>query len=180
MTAAILVAIALLLALAWRWRPRQPLERGTAWLLVSYAALGACAAILSLGPPSWQPVWLRYLEPSVMYGTLAAVLLIAQVKSAGYPVKAILGSQFVLSRREWELANMAVGVGCLLLAVINLVVVITLEPDDWEGFKWSYMANLFAAFFLRASFVWVDLIFRTGQALHGRWKARGSQAGGQP
>jgi intracellular septation protein A len=183
MTIGLAAAIATLLGLAWWWRPRRPMEPGTRWLVATYAALGAVAAILHAGPPSWQPMWLRYAEPSIMYGALALVLLISPMQSAGFPVKALLGSQFTLSRREWELANLAVGVASLALAIINLVVVFALEPEDWEGFKWSYMVNLFAVFFLRASFVWVDLLAHIGGAavqLWSRWRQHRGRSGRTP
>ena len=173
-------ALALLLMLAWRWRPRQAIEPGITWLLVAYLVLGALAGALSIAPPAWHPRWLRLAEPTVMYGTLAAVLLTAQFKSAGYPVKAILGSHFVLSPREWSLANLGLGLACLLLALINLVVVIALTPEDWDAFKWSYMANLAAAFFLRATFVWVDLVARAGQVAIARWRSRPGRPQGPP
>lgn len=180
MTPVLLVALAPALLLAWRWRPRQGLEPGVAWLLVAYVVLGVLGGALSIAPPAWQPHWMRLAEPSVMYGTLAAVLLTAQLRSAGYPVKAILGSQFVLSQREWALVNLGLGVACLLLALINVAVVVALEPEDWEAFKWSCMVNLAAAFFLRATFVWVDLVARAGQAAIDRWRSRAGGPRGHP
>jgi intracellular septation protein A len=168
----IVMGASLILALAWRWRPRQRPEPGIQILLATYLVLGILGAFIASLPPAWHPLWLRHLEPSVLFGALAAICLMAPVHNWGHPVKAVLGSQYNLSRREWGWANLTMGIACAGLAVVNLVVAVFLFDDDWDGFKWAYMANVFAAGFLRASFVWVDLIARLLKALHRRWRAR--------
>jgi len=165
-----LVAAALLIS--WLWRPRKPLERGVQVLLICYALLGAWALCFGLYlEPGREPAALVFCKPTLMYWVLSGVLIAAPSLGWGYPVKAVFGTYFVFSSREWHWINLCFAIFCALLGGLNLVLAFGYTKDDWEGFKWSCMVNVLAVFLLRLTFVWVEALVRLATYLHARAKA---------
>jgi intracellular septation protein len=165
-----LLAAALLLA--WLWRPRQPPEAGVAILVIAYGLLGAWALWFEVFAGSAQePAALAVWKPTIVYWTLAAVMIAAPPLGGGYPVKAIVGAYFVFSKREWHWINLGVALLCAALGASNLVIAFAHTRDDWEGYKYSCMVNLLAIFLMRLTFVWVDALVRIVSRVHGRVKA---------
>jgi intracellular septation protein A len=160
------------LALAWLWRPRRPIEPGIRLLLIAYAALGIWALFFgAFAAPGREPAAFALWKPTVMYGVLSAILLLAPAMGWGYPVKAIVGAYFVFSNREWHWINLGFAAACALLGGLNLFIIAEHTQDDWEGFKWSCMVNVLAVLLLRLTFVWVDTVVRLAIAVHGRIRA---------
>ncbi len=160
------------LLLCWHWRPRQPMAPGIRLLLALYAVLGAwafCFGATALAAA--QPAIVVWWKPTVLYWGLCAVLLASPALGWGYPVKAVIGTYFVFSNREWHWINLAIALVCAILGSLNLVIVYFHTDDDWDGFKWSCMVNVIAVLLLRVTFVWVDLLARIARHLYGR--ARG-------
>lgn len=160
------------LLMAWLWRPRGALEPGVRAMLIAYALLGAWALWFGLfAAPGREPAALVLWKPTLMYWTLAGVMLAAPALGWGYPAKAVFGTYFVFSSREWRWINLGFALLCALLGGLNLVIAFGYTRDDWEGFKWSCMVNVIAVGFLRVTFVWVDVLVRVAVYLRGRAKA---------
>ncbi len=173
-TAALVTApILTALVLAWHWRPRHPVAPGTWILLGCYGVLGAGMLWFGLREPAapeattWQ-IW----KPTLLYGVLAGVLLGAPLRGWGYPARALVGTYFALSNREWHWINLALGVFCASLGIINIVVAYGGTHDEWNGLRFSWMVNLMGLLLLRMAFVWMDLAVRIGTALWGRARSR--------
>jgi intracellular septation protein len=160
------------LMISWLWRPRQAMEPGIGILLFFYAVLGAWALWFGLySAPGREPAAFLFWKPTVLYWMLSAVLIVAPALGWGYPVKAIVGTYFVFSNREWRWINLGFAVLCALLGGLNLVIAFGYSKDDWDGFKWSCMVNLVALFMLRLTFVWLDTMVRFAMYVHARAKA---------
>jgi intracellular septation protein len=168
---ALAVAAAAAIALSWFWRPRQAMDRGVRVLLACYAVLGLWALWFGLFAVGREPAAFAHWKPTVLYWLLSAVLLAAPPLGWGYPVKAVFGTYFIFSAREWRWINISFAVLCAILGSGNLVIALAYTQDDWEGFKWSCMVNLVAVFLLRLAFVWLDASVRIGAHLHARAKA---------
>ena len=93
------------LLVAWLWRPRQAASPGAWILLVAFGALGAWALWFGLYAHSGEPADFAFWKPTVLYWTLAAIMIVAPLLGWGYPVKIILGTYFALSNREWRWIN---------------------------------------------------------------------------
>ncbi len=169
-SAALAIAACAALPLCWHWRPRQPMAPGVRLLLALYAALGAWALCFEATTLA-QPAIIVWWKPTILYWGLGAVLLAAPLLGWGYPVKAVIGTYFVFSNREWHWINLAIALVCGVLGTLNLVIVYFHTADDWDGFKWSCMVNVIAVLLLRMTFVWVDLLARIARHLYQR--ARG-------
>jgi intracellular septation protein len=160
------------LGLAWIWRPRQPMAPGVRILLVCYAVLGAWALWFGLyAEPGQEPAALKFWKPTVLYWVLSGVLILAPSRGWGYPAKAVFGTYFVFSNREWHWINLGFAIFCAGLGVLNLIVAFGYTRDDWDGFRFSCMMNLLALLLLRLAFVWIDLAVRVAIHLYGRAKA---------
>ena len=173
MTPALLATIAAAAAilLAWLWRPRARLAPAARTLLVVYALLGGWALWFGLySAPGQEPAELLLWKPTIMYWLLAVILFVAPSLGSDYPVKIVLGSYFLFSSREWRWINVGFAVLLTILGAWNLLVAFNASHDDWEGFKWSCMANVVAVFLLRLSFVWLEVVARVFKYLYGRAK----------
>jgi hypothetical protein len=106
---------------------------------------------------------------------LSAILIAAPPLGCGYPVKAVFGTYFVFSNREWRWINLGFAALCALLGSLNLIIAFAYTKDDWDGFKFSCMVNVLAVFLLRLTFVWIDTIVRFAVYLHGRAKTFSSK-----
>jgi len=165
-----LVAAAFLIA--WIWRPRQAMEPGDRLLLICYALLGGWALWFALySAPGQEPAALRVWKPTVMYWALTVILMVAPALGWGYPAKAIVGTYFAFSNKEWRWINRALAALCAVLGSFNLFMAFTASEGDWEGFKFSCMVNLLAILLLRATFLWLDTMVRMAKYVHGRAKA---------
>jgi intracellular septation protein len=164
---AVLVAVAL--ALAWYWRPRHPVAPGVWILLGCYAGLGAVVLWFGLrGQAAPESAAFLIWKPTLLYGIVAAVLVIAPLRGWGHPAKAVIGAYFVFSDREWHWINVALAVLCVTLGILNVVAAYGYTPDVWNGLRFSCMMNLLALLMLRMAFVWMDLLVRIGAHLFGR------------
>jgi len=155
-TATVLWAVPLLVA--WLWRPRRPASPSALILLVCFGALGAWALWFGLYAHSGEPPGFAFLKPTVLYWTLAAVLMMAPLLGWGYPVKFILGAYFALSSREWRWINGGFATVYTLLGGLNLLVASKASYKDWDGFKFACMMNLLIIVVLRLNFVWLPIL----------------------
>lgn len=170
--AIVTVLVGATLLVCWRWRARQGLERGVRILLAMYGLFGVWALWFGwYAAPGREPAVFVLCKPTLLYWSLSAILLVAPPLGWGYPVKAIFGTYFVFSSREWRWINLGFALLCTVLGILNLVIAFAYTRDDWEGFKWSCMVNVLAVFLLRLTFVWVDTFVRSVVFLHGRVKA---------
>ncbi len=158
--------IGVLLAVAWRWRPARPVERGARALLLAYGLLGACALWFAWYAPGQEPARLVSLKPTVIYWTLAAILIMAPLFRGGYPIKAIFGTFFLLSGRQWGWMNLGFGATFAVLGTVNLLV--ASHKGNWESFKYGCMMIPIFLILFRINFVWLDIITRAGVHLYRR------------
>jgi len=175
MTPAALMAVLAIaaLVLAWYWRPRHPVAPGVWILLASYGVLGAVVLWFGLrAQPGPESITLQIWKPTLLYGVLAGVLIYAPLRGWGYPAKAVIGSYFVFSNREWHWINLALAVFSAALGMLNLIVAYGYTRDEWNGFRFSCMMNLLALLLLRMAFVWMDLLVRVGIHLYARARTR--------
>lgn len=163
--------IGLLLICAFLWRPRK-LDRYIWVMVAAYALMGVWALRFGLlGDTSAEPPWLAIWKPTILYWTLAVILLISPFLGWGFPVKAILGSYFVLSHRSWNLINWIFTGVLALFGTINIVVY-RYNPGNWDGFKYSFMINLMFLILLRLNFGWGMAFSRFFIYAYRRYKAR--------
>lgn len=161
------------LALAWWWRPRAAPGPAARLLLVVYAGLGAWALWFGVwAPDAHEPELLQLCKPTIVYWTLAAVLCAGPPLGWDFPAKLVVGTYFAFSQREWRWINVALAVFLLALGGLNLYVAFGSTRDDWEGFKWSCMANVAAILVLRVTFLWIDTAVRAALALRAQAKGR--------
>ncbi len=131
----------LALLIAWLWRPRQA-PGPSAWiLLIAFGALGAWALWFGLYAHPGEPAGFAFWKPTVLYWTLAAIMIIAPLLGWGYPVKIIFGSYFALSNREWRWTNLGCATVYTILGGVNLLVASEASYNEWVGFKFSCMMN---------------------------------------
>jgi intracellular septation protein A len=170
--ALITLGVASVLLLCWVWRPRQAMEPGVRLLLVAYALLGGWALWFGLlAPHGQEPARFAFWKPTVLYWGLAGILLAAPALGWGYPAKAVIGTYFAFSNREWRWINLAFVALCAALGGFNLFVAFTSSRGEWEGFKFGCLVNVLGLLLLRLTFVWLDTLVRIGAYLYGRAKA---------
>lgn len=159
---ALLVPVAGALALAWRWRPRGAIEPGVLLLLAVFAAFGAWALAFSLFAPAGlhEPEALAIWKPTILYWTVAFVLLVSPRLGWGVPAKAIVGTYFTFSSLEWRWINRGVAFFCAILGALNIYIATTDELGGWEGFKFASMVNVVGLLLLRLTFLWIDTLVR--------------------
>jgi intracellular septation protein A len=158
MSAAITAALWVVpLCIAWIWRPRQVPSPGALLLLIAFGALGAWALWIGLyahAEPAGFAVW----KPTVLYWTVAAILILAPLLRWGYPVKIIIGAYFALSSREWRWLNFGFAAMYTVLGGANLVVAAEASYKDWVGFKYACMMNLLIIILFRLNFVLLPIL----------------------
>jgi intracellular septation protein len=162
-----LILWALVFSIAWRWRPPQPASPSAWVLLIAFGALGACAFwfVYFVHP---EPQGFTLWKPTVVYWTLAAIMLIVPPLGGGYPAKIILGNYFVLANREWRWINRGFGLFCILLGCLNLAAASQASYKEWEGFKWSCMVFLLTVVLFRMMFVWLPILAEVSIHLYRR------------
>ncbi len=169
---AITLLVGVLLLISWLWRPQQPPERGVRALLIGYAVLGTWALCFGwYAPPGQEPAAFVFWKPTVLCWMLGIVLIVAPLRGAGYPVKAIFGTFFALSNRVWHRMNQAAAALFVVMGAANLLVALNLSEGNWDGFKYSCRVLLMFLILLRLNFVWLDLISRVVVALYRRAKS---------
>jgi len=146
------------LLVAWLWRPRQAAGPNAWMLLIAFGALGAWALWFGLYAHPGEPAGFALWKPTVLYWTLAAIMIVAQLLGWGYPVKLILGTYFALSNREWRWINLGLATVYSILGGVNLLVASEASYKDWVGFKYSCMMNLLIIVLFRLNFVWLPLL----------------------
>jgi intracellular septation protein A len=159
-----------LLVVSWVWRPRQIPEMGVLLLLIAYALMGGWALWFGVysSPDQEEPAGFEYWKPTVLYWTLAVILIIAPLMRWGYPAKAILGTYFALTSREWRLVNNFFAMLYTLLGSMNLFLAFNAGRDGWVGFKYSCMMNLIFIILFRLNFVWLPILKDVTLYLYGR------------
>jgi len=146
------------LLIAWLWRPRQA-PGPSAWiLLIAFGALGAWALWFGLYAHPGEPAGFAFWKPTVLYWTLAAIMIIAPLLGWGYPVKIIFGSYFALSNREWRWTNVGCATVYTILGGVNLLVASEASYNEWVGFKFSCMITLLFIVLFRLNFVWLPIL----------------------
>ena len=146
------------LLVAWLWRPRQATGPGTWALLIAFGALGAWALWFGLYAHSGEPAGLDHWKPTVLYWTLAAIMIAGPLLGWGYPVKVVVGAYFALSNREWRWINLGFATVYAILGGVNLWVASGASYKDWVGFKYACMMNLLIIVLFRLNFVWLPLL----------------------
>jgi intracellular septation protein len=144
--------------IAWLWRPRQTAGPAVWTLLVAFAALGAWALWFGLYAHSAEPAGFAAWKPTILYWTLAAIMIAAPLIGWGYPVKIIVGAYFALSNREWRWINMGFITMYAVMGGVNLWVASESSYKDWVGFKYACMMNLLIIVLFRLNFVWLPLL----------------------
>jgi intracellular septation protein len=146
------------LLIAWLWRPRQAASPSAWILLIAFGALGAWALWFGLYAHAGEPAGFAFWKPTVLYWTVAAILIVAPLLGWGYPAKIILGTYFALSNREWRWINRGFATVYTILGGANLVVASEASNGDWVGFKYSCMMNLLIMVLFRLNFVWLPIL----------------------
>jgi intracellular septation protein len=146
------------LLIAWLWRPRQAAGPSAWILLIAFGALGAWALWFGLYAHPGEPAGFAFWKPTVLYWTLAAIMIMAPLLGWGYPVKIIFGTYFALSNREWRWINLGCATVYTILGGVNLVVASEASYKDWDGFKFSCMMNLLFIVLFRLNFVWLPIL----------------------
>jgi intracellular septation protein len=146
------------LFVAWLWRPRQAAGPSAWALLIAFAALGAWALWFGLYAHSGEPAAFAVWRPTVLYWTLAAIMIAGPLLGWGYPVKIIVGAYFALSNREWRWINSGFAALYAILGGVNLWVASESSYKDWVGFKYACMMNLLIIVLFRLNFVWLPLL----------------------
>lgn len=156
------------LLVAWSWRPRQPADP-TAWiLLIAFGALGGWALWFGLYAHAGEPAGLVFWKPTVLYWTLAAIMIATPLLGLGYPVKIILGTYFALSNRDWRWINHGLAALYSVMGGVNLLVASAASYQDWVDFKYSCMMNLLIIVLFRLNFVWLPLVAEVSVKLYRR------------
>ncbi len=159
------------LVLSWLWRPPQKLEGGVRLLIIAYALLGVWALFFGWFAPNDEPEFFAIWKPTLLFWTLAVILIVAPFANMGYPVSAIFGTYFALSRRQWRWMNVAFAAAFVLLGAINLLVAFKLSRGNWEGFKYSLLVLTGFIILLRLNFVWLEIAARVVIGFYRRRKA---------
>ena len=146
------------LLIAWLWRPRQAAGPSAWILLIAFGALGAWALWFGLYAHPGEPASFAVWRPTVLYWTLAGIMIMGPLLGWGYPVKIILGTYFALSNREWRWINLGLATVYTILGGANLVVASEASNGDWVGFKYSCMMNLLIMVLFRLNFVWLPIL----------------------
>ena len=146
------------LLFAWLWRPRQAPGPGVWVLLVAFGALGACALWFGLYADTGEPAAFAHLKPTILYWTLAAIMIAAPLIGWDYPAKIIVGAYFAMSNREWRWINAGVAAMYAIMGGVNLWVAADASHEDWVGFKYACMMNLLIIVLFRLNFVWLPLL----------------------
>ncbi len=173
MTFAIVVTlvIAACLVLSWLWRPRQPMEGGVRLLIMAYALFGIWSLFFSLFAADAEPEFFAVWKPTFILWTLATVLIMSPFFNMGYPVKAVFGTYFAVSPRQWRWMNAGFAVLFSVLGGVNLLVAFNLSEGNWEGFKYSYLIVVMMIVLMRLNFVWAEIAARVVVYLYRRAKS---------
>jgi intracellular septation protein A len=164
------VVVFMVLLFAWLWRPGG-IERGVWLLLACYALLGAWALWFGVyAEPGEEPAGFAFWKPTVLYWTLTLVLIVAPLLGWGYPIKAILGTYFVLTPRVWGRVNWGFAAIFGVLGGINLLLVFKASGGSWEGFKYSCLVNMLFIIMLRLNFVWGEIVSRMVVFVYRKYK----------
>lgn len=146
------------LIIAWLWRPRQTLGPCAWALLIAFGALGAWALWFGLYAHSGEPAGFAFWKPTVLYWTLAAMMIAAPLLGWGYPAKIIVGAYFAFSNRDWRWINLGLATMYTIMGGVNLWVASQSSYKDWVGFKYAIMMNLLIIVLFRLNFVWLPLL----------------------
>ena len=155
-TAIVLWAVALLVA--WLWRPRGAGNPSAWFLLIAFGALGAWTLWFGLYAHPGEPARFAFWKPTILYLTLAAIMIVVPWLGGGYPAKIILGTYFALSNRQWRWINRGLAAVCVIFGGVNLWVAHQSSLKDWEGFKYSLMIFLLVIVLFRLNFVWLPIL----------------------
>jgi intracellular septation protein A len=156
------------LAVAWLWRPRQAIGLGAWLLLLAFGALGAWALWFGLYAHPVEPAGFEVWKPTVLYWSLAAIMIATPLLGGGYPAKIILGTYFALSTREWRWINRGFATIYAVLGAVNLWVARDASYNDWVGIKFACQMNLLIIVLFRLNFVWLPILAEVSIHLYRR------------
>lgn len=169
---AITFLIGAALFVSWLWRPRKAVEPEVWMLLIAYALLGGWALWFELySTPDQVPSEFMFWKPTVMYWTLAIILIVAPLLGWGYPVKAIFGTFFVFPNNGWRWMNRGLAALCTVLGGVNLLVAFNTAERNWVGHKFSTLIILVFLILFRLNFVWSPTLASVAVNLYRRVKA---------
>ena len=146
------------LLIAWLWRPRQAASPSAWILLMAFGALGAWALWFGLYAHPGEPAGFAFWKPTILYWSLAAIMIMVPLLGWGYPAKIIIGTYFAFSNREWRWINLGVAMLYTLLGGANLLLAFQTSPKDWEGYRFAFMMNLLIIVLFRLNFVWLPIL----------------------
>jgi len=155
-TATALWALALLIA--WLWRPRQAASPSAWILLFAFGVLGAWALWFGLYAHPGEPAGFAFWKPTVLYWSLAAIMIMVPLLGWDCPAKIILGTYIMFSNRAWRRINLGLAAMYTFLGGVNLWVASQSSYKDWEGFKYGIMMNLLIIVLFRLNFVWLPIL----------------------
>jgi intracellular septation protein len=159
------------LAIAWLWRPRQAMGLSAWMLLVAFGALGAWALWFGLYAHPGEPARFEFWKPTVLYCTLAAIMIVTPLFGGGYPAKIILGTYFAFSTHEWRWINRGFATVYAVLGGANLWVASDASYNDWVGIKFACQMNLLVIVLFRLNFVWLPILAEVSIYLYRRTMA---------
>jgi intracellular septation protein A len=146
------------LCFAWLWRPRQAPSPSAWLLLLLFGALGVWALWFGFYDHAGEPPAFVFWRPTVLYWSLAAIMIVVPLLGAGYPAKIVLGTYFAFSNREWRWINGGVAIVYVIMGGANALVAAQASYDDWVGYKFALMMNLLIIVLFRLNFVWLPIL----------------------
>ena len=96
------------------------------------------------------------LRPTVFYGTLALVVVLADLGFKLNPLRALFGRHFNLSEAQWRTCTFSLASLLITLAIVNAVVAFTTPFDVWLDYKLFGKPALFIAGMLATSWIVIN------------------------
>jgi intracellular septation protein len=166
------VIVSLALLLSWHWRARHKAERWVWIMLITFAIFGSWALWYGVyAEPGLEPVGYMFWKPTIIYWTLTLIMIVSPLLGWGYPVKAIFGTFFTLTNKQWRMMNRAFAALYALLGIMNLFFAFNTSEDAWIGFKYACFMNFMFLILFRINFVWYPTLIEEAIRLYGRIKA---------
>ena len=160
------------LLLSWYWRPRQKMERWVWVMLTAFALFGGWALWFGVyAEPGREPGGYILWKPTIFYWALSSIMIVVPLVGWGYPVKAIFGTFFALTKKQWRMMNWAFAALYALLGCVNLLYAFDTTEDAWIGFKYACMMNFLFLILFRINFVWYPTLIEEAIRFYGRIKA---------
>jgi len=91
-------------------------------------------------------------KPTLLYGCMAAALLITRYVLGKNPMKALMGSQITLPEEAWVKLMWSWAAFFVFMAVVNLLVAFNFPTETWVNFKLFGGMGLLIVFAIAQSF----------------------------